>query len=341
MEASQAYLLHRSRETNYGTSSSHVDRAETGRREDAVIRELPTAIGFKKDAPHLEGREFGSIDSVSSDQVKTEAYKVNWKIFGALFLLGVVPAIIYAIGVGIANCMGGRQVEAPSTPLDQALGQLGASLSTKKSQTFRVGSQDELFKIPDWQEDDRVEVPQFEHEINKNPVERDGKFFIRELDRYFDHGEFVTQMTGPDGEDLNSAGMEGCMAAFAKWANMDVDSAFARPSTSNPVSVLQVLVKMLPHQLYFPDESALTMQAQHEFMPFLKPGDPIEGWYSIDSKHIELLPNQRVKMSWNMHLEGSDGVKKTYRMEYLINIAKPTGRAPVNVQITRTGQRVS
>ena len=87
---------------DYGTA---VDRVQTDRVEESLI----PRVSFQKES--LLDRSVESVQDISSNEVKTEAYKVNWKIAIPLLCLGIAPGLLYLIGVGIANCMGGRRVE--------------------------------------------------------------------------------------------------------------------------------------------------------------------------------------------------------------------------------------
>lgn len=55
------------------------------------------------------GRGYQPIGN-GSEEVRTEAYKVNWKIAIPLLILGIAPGLIYLAGVAMANCLGGKTV---------------------------------------------------------------------------------------------------------------------------------------------------------------------------------------------------------------------------------------
>jgi len=251
--------------------------------------------------------------------MKDQAYRINWKIAAVLLCIGIVPALVYFIGMGIAQLLAQQSnVETPE------FDQLEALFAQEKKISFEVGSQEEPF-IPNFEGIDPA--LQMERAMaRKEPCTVQGQLYqvLKGFDHYFESGAFPIRLQGAYGENLCKGSREEKMRIFAKWAGMSMDEAFRVDENpySNPVAVLQALIHILAQQHHFLDETEQVLRATNERI-LSNPEASFEISYSAENEHIQLLPKEgktcRFKMFWNLSLKG--GFRKTfYAMESLVEI---------------------
>lgn len=68
---------------------------------------------YFKYTPELEEIPLSDINNLLPCPKETQktAYKIHWKIAIPLLCAGIIPGLVYLMGVGVANYMGGRKIE--------------------------------------------------------------------------------------------------------------------------------------------------------------------------------------------------------------------------------------